>query len=91
MAASGHIIPAVLNADSVPVDLGRAQRYANDAQWLALMLRDGGCVLCDAPLGTLDAHHTPHWCQGGTTDTPRAGPDASTPGSPVRNARTPAA
>ncbi len=59
MAASGHIIPAVLNADSVPVDLGRAQRYANDAQWLALMIRDGGCVLCDAPLGTLDAHHTP--------------------------------
>ncbi len=68
MAASGHVIPAVLNADSVPVDLGRAQRYANDHQWLALMIRDGGCVLCDAPLGTLDAHHTPEWCDGGTTD-----------------------
>ncbi len=68
MAATGHVIPAVLNADSLPLDLGRAQRYATDAQWLALMIRDGGCVLCDAPLGTLDAHHCPDWCQGGTTD-----------------------
>jgi hypothetical protein len=68
LAAREHVIPMVLGADSVPLDLGRAQRYATDAQWLALLARDGGCVLCDAPLGPLDAHHAPAWNEGGRSD-----------------------
>jgi hypothetical protein len=68
MAAREHVIPLVLGADSEPLDLGRAQRYATDHQWLALLARDGGCALCDAPLGPLDAHHTPAWHDGGRTD-----------------------
>jgi hypothetical protein len=68
MAAAAHVIPMVLGADSVPLDLGRAQRFATDEQWLALLARDRGCVLCDAPLGALDAHHAPAWHLGGRTD-----------------------
>ena len=68
LAAREHVIPMVLGADSVPLDLGRAQRYATDHQWLALLARDGGCAHCDAPLGPLDAHHTPPWHLGGRTD-----------------------
>ena len=68
MAAEGHIIPMVLGAEGVPLELGRAQRYATDHQWLALLARDRGCVLCDAPLGPLDAHHTTAWHDGGRTD-----------------------
>jgi hypothetical protein len=68
MAAAAHVIPMVLGADSVPLHLGRAQRFATDEQWLALLARDRGCVLCDAPLGSLDAHHAPAWHLGGRTD-----------------------
>lgn len=68
MAAEGHILPLVLGVDGVPLELGRAQRYATDHQWLALLARDRGCVLCDAPLGPLDAHHAPAWRAGGRTD-----------------------
>jgi hypothetical protein len=68
MAAREHVIPMVLGADGVPLDVGRAERYATDAQWLALLARDGGCVLCDAPFGPLDAHHRPHWNRGGRSD-----------------------
>ena len=67
MAEQGHIIPLVLGAEGVPLELGRAQRYATDHQWLALLARDRGCVLCDAPLGPLDAHHTPTYDKGGRT------------------------
>lgn len=68
MAADGHLLPLVLGVDGVPLELGRAQRYATDHQWLALLARDRGCVLCDAPLGPLDAHHAPGWRHGGRTD-----------------------
>jgi hypothetical protein len=68
MAAREHVIPLVLGADSVPLDMGRAQRYASDAQWSALLARDRGCNGCDAPLGPLDAHHDPPWGHGGSTD-----------------------
>jgi hypothetical protein len=68
LAAEGHILPLVLGVNGVPLELGRAQRYATDHQWLALLARDRGCALCDAPLGPLDAHHLHPWHEGGCTD-----------------------
>jgi hypothetical protein len=69
MAADAHLIPMVLNGDGVPLDMGRAQRYADDAQATAVRVRDGGCVLCGQTYaGSLDAHHCHPWNQGGRTD-----------------------
>ena len=51
-----------------PIWLGRQQRLANTALKLALAVRDGGCVLCDAPPHHCQAHHVREWSKGGRTD-----------------------
>ena len=44
-----------------PLWAGRAIRYCTDAQWRALLVRDGGCVLTDADPTQCEAHHmTPY-------------------------------
>ena len=60
----------VLDADGVPLRLGRKVRLATPDQRHALALRDRGCVFpgCDAAPGWCDAHHQPGWQHGGTTD-----------------------
>ncbi len=57
----------------VPLDLGRAARFATPDQRLALTARDGGCVFpgCDAPPRWCDAHHLDHFVRDhGRTDLP---------------------
>ena len=71
LACTHGIIPAILNSDSVPLDLGRTQRFFTPAQRLALALRDGGCAFpgCDRPPSDCEAHHAKEpWHQGGRTD-----------------------
>jgi len=57
----------VLNADSVPIDVGRASRTAPPALRKALAVRDGGCIFpgCDRPPAWCDAHHVIHWPDDG--------------------------
>ncbi len=61
----------VVDSLGVPLDHGRAIRYATPAQRRAIAVRDGGCVFpgCDAPIGWLDAHHVDPFDHGGPTDT----------------------
>ena len=56
-------IGVVLDDAGVPLDVGRAHRFATPAQRRALGVRDGGCVFpgCDAPVGWCDAHHVTEW------------------------------
>ena len=60
----------VLDADSVPVDLGVTARLPSPAQRRALAARDGGCTFpgCDRPPGWTQAHHVIHWINDGPTD-----------------------
>ena len=54
-----------------PLHLGRKQRLASADQWIALTVRDGGCVApgCDRPPGWCEAHHLAWWERdNGTTD-----------------------
>jgi 5-methylcytosine-specific restriction protein A len=64
------LAPAVLGADSVPLDLGRTRRTATPAQRAALTARDGGCAHpgCDKTPSWCSVHHVIHWVDGGPTD-----------------------
>ena len=46
---------------SQPLWHGRLKRHASAAQWVALIVRDGGCVLCDAHWSRCEAHHMIPW------------------------------
>jgi hypothetical protein len=69
LACDAKIIPAVLGAKSVPLDIGRADRNIPVAIRRALELRDGGCTFpaCDRPAKWCAAHHVIHWANGGPT------------------------
>jgi Domain of unknown function (DUF222) len=71
LACDASIIPAVLDSDGQPLDLGRTTRTFTPAQRRALALRDGaGCAFpgCDRPIAWCDAHHIVHWIDDGPTD-----------------------
>jgi hypothetical protein len=59
-----------LLAGSVPLDLGRTVRIATEAQYRALVVRDGGCAVrgCDRPASWCSPHHVIPWQHGGSTD-----------------------
>ncbi|MBV0894625.1 HNH endonuclease signature motif containing protein [Microbacterium sp. NC79] len=61
MAASGGVIPAVLGSDGEILDWGREKRLFTRAQRLALVERDGGCVMCGLPPHMTKAHHIRWW------------------------------
>jgi len=69
LAAEHGVIPVVLGGRSEVLDVGRARRDANDAQRLALDVRQHGrCATdgCDRPIH--HAHHAQHWEHGGRSD-----------------------
>jgi hypothetical protein len=70
LACQAGIIPMVLGGDSVPLDLGRAQRLFSKHQRLALHHQHRGCaaINCDRPPDWTDAHHEHAWAAGGRTD-----------------------
>ena len=59
----------ILDADSKPVEAGRAHRVIPPALRRALDLRDQHCTHpgCDLPARYCDAHHIQHWTEGGRT------------------------
>mgnify|MGYP005814327205 CR=1 FL=1 len=67
MAIDAEVIPVVMGGDSLPLDVGRATRYATKAQRIAAGERDRGCAMCHAPLTWCDAHHIEWWSVGGRT------------------------
>src|SRR5207249_9572146 len=57
----------VLKAESMVIDVGRAKRTAQPAQWRALKARHKTCAGpgCDRPIGWTHAHHIEFWAAGG--------------------------
>jgi hypothetical protein len=70
LCCDATISRVVLDAESVPVEMGRATRVVPPALRRALDLRDRGCAHpnCDVPARWCDAHHIEHWAEGGRTD-----------------------
>jgi uncharacterized protein DUF222 len=60
----------VLKADSMVIDVGRARRTAQPAQWRGLKARYRTCAWtgCDRPIGWTQAHHLDFWEHGGKTN-----------------------
>ena len=60
----------VVDSLGVPLDLGRAVRFATPDQRRAVTARDGGCVFpgCDAVPNWCDIHHVVRVADGGATD-----------------------
>jgi len=69
LLCDADILPVVLNGQSEPLDVGRAQRLVTPPIRAALELRDGGCVFpgCDKPPEACHAHHIVPWWSGGRT------------------------
>jgi Domain of unknown function (DUF222) len=60
----------VLKADSMVIDVGRARRTAQPAQWRGLKARHSTCAWpgCDRPIGWTYAHHVDFWAADGQTN-----------------------
>ena len=69
LACDAQVLPAVLNGNSLPLDLGRARRLFTGPLRRALILRDHGCAFpsCDRPARWSEGHHLTPWADGGTT------------------------
>ena len=70
MACDAQILPAVLDGNSQPLDLGRARRLFTGPIRRALILRDRGCSFpgCDRPARWSEGHHLKAWADGGATN-----------------------
>lgn len=69
LACQAGIIPAVLDGQSQPLDIGRERRFHTRYQRIALALRDRGCSTegCDWPPAMCHAHHDIPWSKDGPT------------------------
>ena len=64
-----RLVSAIFGGDGQPLWLGRMKRLANTAQYVAVALRDRGCVLCRAPMHRCRLHHADEWDEDwGPTD-----------------------
>jgi hypothetical protein len=72
LACDATINRMILDADSIPIDVGRAHRVIPPALRKALDQRDRHCTHpgCDIPARWCDAHHIIHWADGGKTELP---------------------
>ena len=70
IACDATIARVLFGPDGHVLNLGRSSRVVSPAQWRALLLRDGGCVIPghDCPAAYCEAHHLTSWLDGGTTD-----------------------
>ena len=68
--AEQALVQRVLTAGSQVLDVGREVRYATDAHYKALVVRDGGCRWpgCHTPAAWCDIDHLRPWEDGGGTD-----------------------
>ena len=68
LARVADILPSIFDAKTQNMWLGRQRRTASDAQRVALMARDEGCVCCKANPLWCKAHHIIWWSKNGPTD-----------------------
>ncbi|HEV8116389.1 MAG TPA: DUF222 domain-containing protein, partial [Acidimicrobiales bacterium] len=71
LATIGTVSTLTVDDLGRPLNLGRKQRLASHAQWIALTIRDHGCVTpgCDRPAAWCQSHHLRWWERdGGATD-----------------------
>ncbi len=70
MACYADIIPAVLGANGVLLDLGRFTRLASAQQRRALRVMYNTCAVgnCDVSFDNCTMHHVHYWRRGGKTD-----------------------
>ena len=68
--ACDSVMHRVVKAESRVIDVGRAKRSAQPAQWRALKARHRTCAGpgCERPLGWTSAHHVEFWSEGGETN-----------------------
>jgi len=76
LACGAGILPAILNGPSLPLDLGRTQRFFTEAQRVSLATRHTTCLAdgCDRPYAWTELHHRDPWATGGRTDLDKAEP-----------------
>jgi hypothetical protein len=77
LACNAGLVPAVLDSDSQPLDLGRSRRLHTRSQRRALALTHHTCAVtgCTRPFAWCEIHH--HrlaWSRGGRTDLDNALP-----------------
>ena len=64
-----RLVGAIFGRNGQPLWLGRMERLANIDQYVAVALRDRGCVLCRAPMHRCKIHHVDEFCADqGVTD-----------------------
>ncbi|HEY2063658.1 MAG TPA: DUF222 domain-containing protein, partial [Amycolatopsis sp.] len=70
LACDCAVIPAVLGAESEPMDLGRSKRLITTGLRRRLTMRDRGCTFpgCRSAAKYCDGHHVVYWILGGATD-----------------------
>ena len=68
LACNADIVPAVFNATSQDLWVGRKLRLATEAQRAALIIRDKHCIGCGRSAVWCEAHHIEEWLTGGRTD-----------------------
>jgi hypothetical protein len=70
LACNAGIVPAVLGGRSVPIDLGRQERFFTEAQRVSLATVYDTCAAqgCDRPYAWSELHHEDPWASGGHTD-----------------------
>lgn len=68
-ACDAEVTPVSLDADLVPLDVGRSTYVVSGGLRLAVIARDGGCSFpgCGRPPAWCHAHHVVHWADGGVT------------------------
>jgi hypothetical protein len=69
LACDAHVLPAVMDGASKPLDIAVPAYVVPAHMRRALVLRDQGCQFpgCDRPAGVCDAHHLTSWLRGGLT------------------------
>ncbi len=70
LALKAGIFPAVFDAKTQNLWLGRTRRTATDAQRIALTVRDQGCIGCGTAPNRCFSHHVEFWRNNGPTDYP---------------------
>ena len=68
IAVDAEVLPAIFEAASGDLRMGRSRRSATDLQRAALALRDKGCVGCGIAPERCQHHHIDEWQHGGHTD-----------------------
>ena len=61
LACGSDLFGAVFSGEGEPLWMGRRVRLATDAQYRALIARDGGCVICNTHPSRCEAHHLVWW------------------------------